>query len=62
MKNTAKYEFTDETRIIFVKCVEHQVKRIKALKEFNPPNKAGEAHKGDLGGWIESKGHFIKGK
>ncbi len=58
MKNTAKYEFTDETRIIFVKGVEHQVKRIRALKEFNPPNKAGEVHKGDLGGWIESESNL----
>lgn len=55
MENTAKYEFTGETRIIKNNGSEHEVKRIRALKGFKPPTMLDEVNIGDLGGWIEEE-------
>lgn len=55
MEHTAKYEFTGEIHTVHKNGIAHTVNRIRALKDFAPPNKIGEVHKGDLGGWIESE-------
>lgn len=55
MENTAKYEFTGETKIVTdTDYIEHSVRRIRALRDIDPPLKDGSVSKGDLGGWIES--------
>lgn len=58
MENTAKYEFTGETRIINNNGSEHEVKRIRALKRFQPPTMLEEVNIGDLGGWIETENNL----
>ena len=58
MENTAKYEFTGETRIVKNNSSEHEVKRIRALKGFKPPTMLDEVNIGDLGGWIEKENNL----
>ena len=59
MAETMKYEFTGETKIeMDSNEVEHEVKRIRALKDLNPPTMLGEVHKNSLGGRIESEGNL----
>ena len=58
MENTAKYEFTGEIRKVNVKGIEYEVKRIKALKDFQPPTMLDEVNIGDYGGWIESENNL----
>lgn len=59
MENTAKYEFTGETKTVTdVHDIEHNVRRIRALRDIDPPTKDGSVFKGDLGGWIESESNL----
>lgn len=59
MENTAKYEFTGETQTVTdTDGIEHSVRRIRALRDIDPPLKDGSVSKGDLGGWIESESNL----
>lgn len=59
MANTAKYEFTGEIGELTDDNGDvHIIKRIRALRDIDPPQMDGKVHKNDLGGWIESEGNL----
>ncbi|MDE7361111.1 MAG: hypothetical protein K2N38_04185 [Oscillospiraceae bacterium] len=59
MANTAKYEFTGEVKTVTdSNYTERTVRRIRALRDIEPPTKDGSVTKGDLGGWIESESNL----